>query len=60
VKLHLRSNQNATLKAVTSPSNLAAVGRKLDCIHNCEANLFGEDNQAIAFAPTGGGDQGAV
>jgi hypothetical protein len=42
--------KNASFKAVTSPSNLAAVGRKLDRIHNCEADLLEQDNQAMAIA----------
>jgi hypothetical protein len=45
------------LPTAASPSNLVAVGRKLDRIHNYEANLLEEDNQAIAVAPIGGGDQ---
>jgi len=53
VKLHARSTKNAALPTVASPSNLVAVGRKLDRIHNCEANLLEEDNQAIAVAPIG-------
>jgi hypothetical protein len=55
VKLHARSNQNAVSPTIASPSNLVAVGRKLDRIHNYEANLLEEDNQAIAVAPIGGG-----
>jgi hypothetical protein len=55
--LHARFNQNAVLPTVASPSNLVAVGRKLDRIHNYEANLpLEEDNRAIAVAPIGGGD----
>jgi hypothetical protein len=46
--------KNAALPTVASPSNLAAVGRKLDRIHNYEANLLEEDNQEIAVAPIGG------
>ena len=53
MKLPVRSNQNAALKTLASPSNLAVVGRKLDRIHNYEANLLEEDNQAIAVAPIG-------
>jgi hypothetical protein len=60
VKLHARFNQNAALPTEASPSNLVAVGRKLDRIHNYEANLLEEDNQAVAAAPIGGGDQCAV
>jgi hypothetical protein len=30
------------LPTATSPSNLVAVGRKWDRIHNCEANLLEE------------------
>jgi hypothetical protein len=54
VKLHARSNQNAAVPTVVSPSNLVAVGRKLDRIHNYEANFPEEDSQAIAVAPIGG------
>jgi hypothetical protein len=54
VKLHARLNQNAALPTVASPSNLVAVSRKLDRIHNCEANLLEEDNQAIAVVRIGG------
>jgi len=57
VKLHARLNQNAAVPTVASPLNLVAVGRKLDRIHNYEANFLEEDNQAIAVAPIGGGDQ---
>ena len=46
--------KNAALPSLVSPSNLVAVGRKLDRIHNYEANLLEEDNQAIAVAPIGG------
>jgi hypothetical protein len=43
VKLHARSNQkNAALPTAASPSNLVAVGRKLDRIHDYEANLLEE------------------
>jgi hypothetical protein len=52
--------KNAALPTAASPSNLVAVGRKLDRIHNYEANLLEEDNQAIAVAPIGGGDQCTV
>ena len=37
--------KNAALPTVASPSNLVAVGRKLDRIHNYEANLLEEDNR---------------
>ena len=60
VKLHARSNQNAALPTVGSPSNLVAVGRKLDHIHHYEADLLEEDDRAIAVAPIGGGDQCTV
>jgi len=53
-------NQNAAVPTVASPSNLVAVGRKLDRIHNYEANFLEEDHQAIAVAPIGGGDQCTV
>jgi len=36
------------------------MGRKLDRIHNYEANFLEEDNQAIGVAPIGGGDQCTV
>jgi hypothetical protein len=52
--------KNAALPAVASPSNLVEVGRKLDRIHNYEANLLEEENQAIAVARIGGSDQCAV
>jgi hypothetical protein len=52
--------KNAALPTTASPSNLVAVGRKLDRIHNYEANLLEEDNQAIAVAPIGRGDQCTV
>jgi len=48
VKLHARLNQNAAVPTVASPLNLVAVGRKLDRIHNYEANFLEEDNQAIS------------
>jgi hypothetical protein len=60
VKLHARLNQNAAVPTVASPSNLVAVGRKLDRIHNYEAKFLEEDNQAIAVAPTDEGDQYGV
>jgi len=47
-------NQNAAVPTVASPSNLVAVGRKLDRIHNYEAKFLEEDNQAIAVAPIAG------
>jgi hypothetical protein len=50
--------KNTALRSVASPANLVAVGRKLDRIHNYEANLLQEDNQAIAVAPIGGAING--
>ena len=52
--------KNAALRTAASPLNLVAVGRKLDRIHNYEANFLEEDNQAIAVAPTDEGDQYGV
>jgi hypothetical protein len=46
--------KSAALPTAASPSNLVAVGRKLDDIHNCEANLLEDGNQAMAVAPIGG------
>ena len=40
MKLHARFNQSAASPMVASPSNLVAVGQKLDRLHNCEANLL--------------------
>jgi len=37
--------KNAAMPTVASPSNLVAMGRKLDRIHNCEANLLEEARQ---------------
>jgi hypothetical protein len=45
MKLHARSNQNAVSPTIASPSNLVAVGRKFDRIHDYEANLLEEDNR---------------
>jgi hypothetical protein len=54
--LHARFNQNAALLTVACPSNLVAVSRKLDRIHNCDAKLPEEDNQSIAVARIAGSD----
>ena len=42
--------KNTTLPTLASPSNLVAVGRKLDRIHNYQANLPEEDNRQDAAA----------